>query len=260
MLARFERLMEQAVEGSLRRVFPTTVQPVQLAKAAARAMEQAQVIGVHGPQVPNSYRLRLAPVDARRFADYRASLSRELSQYLIDYARERGLRPIGTPVVELFEDASLRAGTVRADARFVDLPPELETEVEVAVEGTRRLRLADLAGAGPRPGTAGDETLWLVDRLGLRFALEPQVGMVRVGRAVDNDLVIANQRVSRYHAQLRRVESSWLVYDLDSTNGTWVNAQRVLPSQPHAVEPDGQLRFGDHELELRAEAAPPSAD
>ena len=33
MLARFERLMEQAVEGSLRRVFPTPLQPVQLAKA-----------------------------------------------------------------------------------------------------------------------------------------------------------------------------------------------------------------------------------
>ena len=33
MLARFEQLMEQAVEGSLRRVFPTTLQPVQVAKA-----------------------------------------------------------------------------------------------------------------------------------------------------------------------------------------------------------------------------------
>ena len=67
MLARFERLMEQAVEGSLRRVFPTTVQPVQLAKAAARAMEEAQLIGLHGAEVPNSYRLRLAPSDLERF-------------------------------------------------------------------------------------------------------------------------------------------------------------------------------------------------
>src|SRR6185437_5109214 len=99
MLARFERLMEQAVEGSLRRVFPTSLQPVQLAKAAARAMEQAQVIGVHGPQVPNSYRLRLAPADLERFATYRASLSQELAQYLVDYAHERGLRPIAAPTV-----------------------------------------------------------------------------------------------------------------------------------------------------------------
>ena len=46
MLYRFERLMEQAIEGSLRRVFPTSLQPIQLAKAAARAMEQAQIVGV----------------------------------------------------------------------------------------------------------------------------------------------------------------------------------------------------------------------
>ena len=45
--------MEQAVEGSLRRVFPTTLQPVQLAKAAARAMEEAQVVGLRGAEVPN---------------------------------------------------------------------------------------------------------------------------------------------------------------------------------------------------------------
>src|ERR1700730_2701849 len=101
MLARYEELMQQTVEGSLRRVFPTKLQPVQLAKAAARAMEQTQVIGVHGPQVPNAYRLRLAPADLARFADYTATLSRELSRYLADYAQERGLRPIAAPCVEL---------------------------------------------------------------------------------------------------------------------------------------------------------------
>src|SRR5215211_311078 len=99
MLARFERLTEQAVEGSLRRVFPTALQPVQLAKAAARAMEDAQVIGVRGREVPNSYRLRLAPADLQRFADYRATLARELTTYLVDYARERGLRPVNEPRV-----------------------------------------------------------------------------------------------------------------------------------------------------------------
>jgi len=54
MLARFERLVEQAVEGSLRRVLPTHLQPVQLAKAAARAMEEAQIIGVRGAEVPTA--------------------------------------------------------------------------------------------------------------------------------------------------------------------------------------------------------------
>jgi len=260
MLARFERLMEDAVEGSLRRVFPTTIQPVQLAKAAARAMEEAQLIGLHGAEVPNSYRLRLAPADLERFADYRVTLARELNAYLVEYARDRGLRPIAEPNVELIEDRGVRVGSVRAEARFVDLAPALETEVEAAVAGTRRLRLADLASARPsqprspvqssQAPTHMERTLWLTDRDGLRFALEPQMGVVRVGRATDNEIAIDNQRVSRYHAQVRWVESSWLVYDLDSTNGTFVDGQRVPAVRPYVLGPDSQLRLGDHDLQV----------
>src|SRR5437764_7624807 len=104
MLARFERLMEQAVEGSLRRVFPTPLQPVQLAKAAARAMEQAQVIGILGPEVPNRYELHLAPTDLARFGDYSSTLVRQVGEYLTDYARERGLQPVADIQVHVTED------------------------------------------------------------------------------------------------------------------------------------------------------------
>jgi hypothetical protein len=263
MLARFERLMEDAVEGSLRRVFPTTIQPVQLAKAAARAMEEAQLIGLHGAEVPNHYRLRLAPADLERFADYQVTLARELNAYLVEYAEDRGLKPIAEPRVELVEDRGVRAGSVRAEARFVDLAPARESEIEAAVAGTRRLRLADLASARPSqaaPPAAIDRALWLTDRAGLRFALEPSMGVVRVGRATDNEVALDNQRVSRYHAQLRWVESSWLIYDLDSTNGTFVDGQRVAPSQPRVLGPKGQLRLGDYDLEVVQDVVRNEAD
>jgi hypothetical protein len=253
MLARFEKLVEQAVEGSLRRVFPTAAQPVQLAKAAARAMEDAQVIGLHGAEVPNKYELRLAPADLERFGEYTSTLSRELSSYLAEYAQDRGLRLVAEPRIELLADEEVRAGSVRAQARFADLPPPALREIDAAVEGTRRLRLADLAGARASAPPIVERGLWLEDRLGLRAPLEPQVGLVRLGRAADNDVVIANQRVSRYHAQLRWVESNWLVYDLDSTNGTWLDGQRVFPSQPRALSAGSALRLGDHELRISTE-------
>src|SRR5919202_764128 len=170
MLARFERLMEQAVEGSLRRVLPTRLQPVQLAKAAARAMEDAQVVGLRGPEVPNAYRVRLAPDDLARFSEYSGTLADELGRYLVDYAHERGLRPVGTPRVELASDPSVPQGSVRADARFVDLEPRRQAALEEALEGTRRLRLA-----------APDQSLRLTDRLGLDYLLEPGAALVRVG-------------------------------------------------------------------------------
>ena len=247
MLARFERMMERAVEGSLRRVFPTQLQPVQLAKAAARAMEDAQVVGLRGPEVPNAYAVRLAPADLARFADYSGTLSGELGRYLLDYARERGLRPVGDPRIELHEDPSVAVGSVRVDARFVDLEPRRQAELEEALEGTRRLRLGDLAAAPP----ATDHGVRLTDRLGLDVPLDPAAGVVRVGRAADNDVAIPNQRVSRYHAQLRWGRAGWLIYDLHSTNGTYVDGARVLPAEPRLLSPGSTLRLGDHDLSLR---------
>jgi hypothetical protein len=252
MLARFERLLEQAVEGSLRRVFPTTVQPVQLAKAAARAMEAARVIGVAGPEVPNQYRLRLSAADMARFAEYSTVLTEQVARYLASYARERHLHAVSVLSVELVQDESVRSGSVRAEARFVGLPPGQERRLESAVEDTRRLRLADLESArASRTSAKGIEGWVLVDRFGVACALDPSTGLVRIGRAADNDLVIESKRVSRYHAQARWIQTSWLIYDLNSTNGTWLDEERVVAAQPRALHLGARVRLGDHELEIR---------
>jgi hypothetical protein len=252
MLARFERLMEQVVEGSLRRVFPTSLQPIQLDKAAARAMEQAQVVGRRGRQAPNVYELRVASSELARFGDYRDTLSDDVRRYLVEYARERGLRPVGEISVVLVEDPRVRVGSVEARGRYVGLSAQDRADLEVAVEDTRRLRLADLA-AQPTPTveTTGSR-LMLTDAAGMRFALEPNSEIVRLGRGVDNDLVLASSHVSRYHTQLRWVESSWLVYDLDSTNGTFVDDDKLPPGQARALRAGSRLRLGDQELQVQA--------
>ena len=250
MLARFERLMEQAIEGSLRRVFPTSLQPIQLAKAAARAMEQAQIIGVRGPEVPNLYELHLSVPDLQRFGEYRETLANEVCKYLREYVDERRVRPVAELQVELIEDPRVRAGEVRAVAQFAGLPPRTQQEVDEAVASTRRLRLADLAQAqGTRP-EARETTLRLRDGAGLDFALDPSNEVVRLGRATDNDVVVESQRVSRYHSQLRWVESDWLVYDLESTNGTWLDEQRIESGLPLLLRAGARLRLGDYEMQV----------
>jgi Protein of unknown function (DUF3662)/FHA domain len=241
MLARFERMMEQAVEGSLRRVFPTRLQPVQLAKAAARAMEEAQVVGLRGTEVPNAYTLRVSPEDLARFGEYSATLADQVAEYLADYARQRGLRPVGPPRVEVCADGTVRPGTVRGDARFVDLEPRRQAALEEALEGTRQLRLA-----------LPEQSLRLTDRFGLDYLLEPETGLVRVGRAADNDVAIPDQRVSRYHAQLRWGQGGWLVSDLDSTNGTFVDDERVAPAEPRPLGAGSVLRLADHDLSIQS--------
>jgi ABC-type multidrug transport system ATPase subunit/ABC-type multidrug transport system permease subunit len=50
---------------------------------------------------------------------------------------------------------------------------------------------------------------------------------MRIGRAPDNDLVLADLGVSGYHAELRNLAGQYLIADLGSYNGTFVNGKRI---------------------------------
>ena len=54
-----------------------------------------------------------------------------------------------------------------------------------------------------------------------------------IGRDVDNDIMINSSSISRTHAQLVRMEGAFLILDLDSKNGTYVNGEKVVQKQLH---------------------------
>ena len=69
--------------------------------------------------------------------------------------------------------------------------------------------------------------------------------ILTIGRESANDLVIDHPLASRRHARLEHDESGYFVRDLESTNGTYVNGERVA----RAVLKDGdRLRVGAVEL------------
>jgi pSer/pThr/pTyr-binding forkhead associated (FHA) protein len=86
----------------------------------------------------------------------------------------------------------------------------------------------------------------------------PHVGEVLVGRAdpvsgITPDLDLTPHGgeaagVSRRHAVLQPANDGWQVVDLDSTNATRVNGQRVVPHTPTPVQPGDTLRFGRIEM------------
>ena len=66
---------------------------------------------------------------------------------------------------------------------------------------------------------------------------------VNIGRADYNDLVIADPSVSTTHAKLQRKDDVWILTDLGSTNGTFVEGEPVTGET--ALTPGTTLRFGD---------------
>ena len=94
---------------------------------------------------------------------------------------------------------------------------------------------ADTMGMTPATndtGDAGDNSFpqnafLIVDGVKV-FPLTKSV--VNIGRRLDNQLVIDDPRISRSHAQLRAIKGRFVIFDLNSTGGTFVNAQRTSQS------------------------------
>jgi pSer/pThr/pTyr-binding forkhead associated (FHA) protein len=69
------------------------------------------------------------------------------------------------------------------------------------------------------------------------------IPVVNVGRADYNDIVLADPSVSTTHAKLQRRDDVWVLTDLGSTNGTYVEGEPVTGET--ALTPGTTLRFGD---------------
>lgn len=79
-----------------------------------------------------------------------------------------------------------------------------------------------------------------------RVLKECSVGlMVTIGRLPDNAVVIDNPAVSSHHACIFRSGDDYILEDLESTNGTFVNKQRVAS---HTLQSGDVILIGKHEL------------
>jgi len=78
--------------------------------------------------------------------------------------------------------------------------------------------------------------------------------VVTIGRASDNDVVLDDDQVSRRHAVLRRQNGSYVITDMGSRNGTFVNDKRITAPQPLNI--GDTIQVGRTYLVLQAGTAP----
>ncbi|MDY0341097.1 MAG: DUF3662 and FHA domain-containing protein [Coriobacteriia bacterium] len=210
ILSDFEDRIGGAIEGLFADTFRSPVQPVELARALARAADDGRSLGVATVYIPTSYTIALSAQDSANLGTFRATLAGELVTYLVDHAREHGYHLHERPHIEFAVHDDLKLGRFRVSASLGD-EPAADDPPAIA---TRR-------APTPEPGMA---TVTMGD-LGHDMVLSGDE--VLVGRLAECQIHIADANVSRRHAAFIRLEDGWAITDLGSTNGTRVNGATI---------------------------------
>ena len=131
-----------------------------------------------------------------------------------------GAPPAGPtePVMKAAPVSSLPAGANRATGH-----------TNASLQSARRLVIT----SGPRAGTE------------LPLGRDP----ITIGRSSESNLVIRDDYTSTHHARLLLWNDEWMIQDLDSTNGTFLDGRRV--TVPTQVALDTPIKIGTTTFELR---------
>ncbi len=231
-LDRFEALAEWLVEGTFARLFAGYLHPLEVATHLARAMEDHRVHAPDGSLLaPTHYWIYLHPQDFGLLVAHCPTLAEELVEHVTALAREAGLALTAPPVVSVEPLLDVAPRSVRVEARWQ--PPEGAepgSTREMTEEEQEAVRAAVEEEPRGRPFLIvdGDRHVELT---------EP---VVDIGRALDNDIILEDPRVSRHHAQLRRRYGRYILYDLGSSGGTSING---YPVQECVLQPGDVISF-----------------
>lgn len=231
VLQRFENRLEQMVSGAFARAFRSAVQPVEVAAALQREVDNsAQILSRNRRLVPNDFHVELSAADHERLAPYGSRLAEELTDMLREHADEQSYVFTGPVSISFETSDDLSTGRFRVrSAAIAKVTPS--TQASVTDTAVRRASV-------------------VLEVNGMRHPLEPP-GLV-IGRGTDADLRINDPGVSRRHAEFRVTPGERAptvsVVDLGSTNGMHVNGQQV---EQAALEDGATVKIGNTTMTVR---------
>jgi len=189
------------------------IEDVVIQKLAAAIEANTVEAEDHSILAPNIYTLILHPNVIEKWQDQQ--LLTILLHSISAVAQEAGFRFIMPPTITLSmnENLSINDAEVIASHRADSMEDTNATPLD--------------AGGLDEAGTMPENAFLIVEGVKVYPLMQP---VVNIGRRLDNQLIIDDPRVSRNHAQLRSIKGRFVVFDLNSTGGTFVNGQRASQS------------------------------
>ena len=231
-LQRFENKLEQMISGVFARTFRSAVQPVEIASALNREVDNsAQILSRDRRLVPNTFVVELSETDHQKLEGLGPQLPRELTEMLREHAAQQSYVFTGPVNITLETSDDLTTGRFRVRSKAV---------------AKSSMATGDPTDTQVRRATATLEVN------GEQLPLAPP-GIV-IGRGNDADLRIDDPGVSRKHIEIRVEEAQDLggppritVLDLGSTNGVLVNSKRV---ERAALADGATIKIGNTTMSL----------
>lgn len=215
---------------------------------------------------PGTYLLRLNPGDMSVVDEARRWFSDGLEQALRDAANQNGWRIDGAVSIDFESDPSRRPGVPVAvpGGRSAAGGPEGGSPAGAVAAGGRGAvasgpdatavaRVANGASSSAATGRARSRRkapALALERsdTGERVLLDGTA--ITVGRSSDNTITTVDERISRSHARFEQIGGGWVVVDLDSANGTRVDASRIRPGSPIPVTAGMVIGIGPLDLSV----------
>lgn len=209
-LDKMEFRLQGLIEGSAARLYASELRQIDLSHQLISAMQKGIKSDPDGSFIaPNKYMISLNPHQIRPFiADDDPTLI--LIDSLGKFASEANLILLSEPMIHFRSDPNIPFGECRVDA-LIDQPKLAHT--------------SDIVHTTQETSSAGPADAYLIINGTDMIPLKEMV--VNIGRRPDNHIVLEDNRVSRIHAQLRAIKKRYVIFDLNSTGGTFVNNSRI---------------------------------
>lgn len=206
-----ERRLQELIEVKLLNLLPRRKAEDVVAQQLAAAIKAR--LSDDSKSAPSMYAIKVNPAAAEQWKkDPR--LVEELTQIVRQVASEMDITFETPPAIHIQPEPSLGPEDVQITATFPSAPVA-ETQA------------FDSALAEPKTDELPKNAFLII---GGERVFPLKTAVINIGRRADNNLVIDDPRISRYHSQIRAIRARFVIFDLNSTGGTFVNGERTSQS------------------------------
>jgi hypothetical protein len=212
-LDQLEAKIQKLVEDQLAGILPGLKMEDRVIQRLATAVKENIVQQKDDRAIaPNVFTLIVATDTSPMWKE--PSTIEALKNIIITASRDVGLKFVTQPTIVITTDDNFSAEEIRVVASH-----KLEP-----VADTQGMHMSTMNEETEESDNIPENAFLIIEGVKVHPLNE---AVVNIGRRLENQLVIDDPRVSRNHAQLRAIKGRFVLFDLNSTGGTFVNGQRT---------------------------------